>query len=555
MGREYGKSDDTAEPLERWMLVTLLLALLVGVHLRVERLSAVPLFGDEYHSLNVIDQPLEELLRSFDQWGTHIALPALQRMSHEALGPGVMGLRLPVVIAGILSLLLCFLVASRLVGRLPALLATVALALNPMHVFYSRFGRSYVPALLLGLALVQAVSRATRGVDRPDHIAWVYWMLVMVVAALLPYVHLTSLAFVGALALTSLALSWQAERRLADLLPPMVTFGLAGILTWLLYLPAMDAVREYLSGIETLASPGPVHAMDVATLLAGGRWVGFLWLAVVPLAAVWALRARTRSALWLLAGISGPLIGLLLSTPYGMAYAYARYLLVSLPFLLMLLAWLFVHLLQLLAPRDARATQIAGVLGIALLIVIHLMGPYGPSNRDDHPFSNSYLALRQLPAFDLPDPETPAFYRTLAENDAVDCIIEAPLLVSRAVLLYRNYQLQHGKRTLVGLAADVRGALGGLPYVSIRDHASLRECGADFLVLHLAVDTELARYWRFVYDEALPSVRSPGDDGFMLRHEEYTSQPFRRLHNLVPPLTEQLGEPIYRDALIVAWRL
>jgi len=542
-------ADDPAAPPGRWIIVTLLCALAVGVHLRVERLGEVPLFGDEHHSLVVIDQPVGEIFRSFDRWGTHSALPMLQRISLEIFGPGVVGLRLPVVAAGILSLLLCFSVARELVGRLPALLATVALALHPMHVYYSRFGRGYVPALFLGLLLVKAVAAATRSDDR---FAWSRWLLVAVVAALLPYMHLTALSFVGTLALASLALSWRAGRNAAGLVPPLIAFGLGGVLTWLLYLPAMDAVLAYLSGIEELPSPGTVHAIDVATLLAGGRLAGFTLLAAVPLGAVWILRARTQSALWLIAAMAGPLIGLIVSSPYGMAYAYARYLLLALPFLLMLVAWLFVRLCEFALPLGLQGQKLAGIAGILALIILHLAGPGAPSGPDDHPFSNSYLALRQLPPFDLPDPATPDLYRMLAEDDTVDCIVEAPLLVSRAVLLYRNYQLQHGKRTLVGLAAGVNGALAELPYVAIRDETSLRESGADYLVLHLAVDSELSRYWRFVYSAG---ARSPGDEGYMLRHQEYSSQPFRRLHELVGPLTEQLGEPAYRDALIVAWRL
>ncbi|MFT7465310.1 MAG: hypothetical protein ACI9EF_003675 [Pseudohongiellaceae bacterium] len=555
-------TDHESHSLPRWAWLALVIIVCLGVQARADHLDALPLFGDEFHSLDLVSRPFSEIAETFDQRGTHIALPMLQRLSQQALGPGVFALRLPTLLAGVLSLLLCFRVAKPLVGSMAALLSTAALALSPMHLYYSRFGRGYMLALLLGLLLVHATRRATllamQRVTRQATLAspppgslklrsWSSWLPVILLAALLPYVHLSALTFVGTVALASMGLSWSAQRRLADCAPALIAFASGGLLTAFMYWPALAPLRTYLTQIDTLVSPGDVQAHELATLLAGGRLAGYVWLGAIPLALLWMLRGRSHSVVWLVAAMAGPLLGLAISAPYGMSYAYARYLFVGLPFAWMALAWLVT---QLVGSR-----HLAAALGLSALAALFVSGPASPLRTNDFPFANSYLALRELPAFDEAEPHTAEFYRMIADDDSIERIIEAPLLMSRAVLLYRNGLLQHGKPTLAGTVADLGGPLSELPYVPILNRAKRKSSGADLLVLHLSIDAELARYWRYVYDEAWPHTATPGDAGFMLRNKTYTSQTFHRLHGLVPQLTKSLGEPLYRDALIVAWRL
>ena len=70
------------------------------------------------------------------------ALVYLDAFVPEA-GESVFTFRLPFVLAGLLGLWLCFPVARALVGARAAWLATLLLAVHPMHVFYSRFARAY----------------------------------------------------------------------------------------------------------------------------------------------------------------------------------------------------------------------------------------------------------------------------------------------------------------------------------------------------------------------------------------------------------------------------
>jgi hypothetical protein len=135
-------------------------------------------------------------------------------------------------------------------------------------------------------------------------------------------------------------------------------------------------------------------------------------------------------------------------------------------------------------------------------------------------------------------------------------IIESPILHSRAVLLYRNYYLTHGKDVLMGIVQleDVR--LNG-PYAFIGDPQVGRKAGAQYLVVHKDVETELKAYWSYVYNRALPKVESYWNRGFMHRHQTYflSQDLVEMVEVLSGALSNQLGEPFYEDGIVVAWKL
>ena len=122
------------------LVSNVLVGLLLGILLRVQGLGGQALFGDEYHTLYTVEESYGTILRTFDNVGSHIVLPLLQRISLDVFGDGVLSMRLPALIPGVLTLLLLYPLARKLVGPTPACLATLALCFSPMHVYYSRFG-------------------------------------------------------------------------------------------------------------------------------------------------------------------------------------------------------------------------------------------------------------------------------------------------------------------------------------------------------------------------------------------------------------------------------
>ena len=173
--------------------------------------------------------------------------------------------------------------------------------------------------------------------------------------------------------------------------------------------------------------------------------------------------------------------------------------------------------------------------------------------------ANTYLSLLGLPAFDAVWPGTPDFYLRLAERRKDERqnlrVIELPALTNRTRHLYRNYQLQHGANTVLALLPAEFPRLPRGPYVSLNRPDWVESADADYLIVHLDVADEVARYWSWLYGTSGPGPFGPAAAAHMERHAQYgvpgsqIGPEWRRL------LSQSLGEPIYRDSTIEVWPL
>jgi hypothetical protein len=526
------------------------LALVLGTWMRVRDLGDLPLHGDEFHTLLRGSEPVDltrvsygEILTQFDTVGSHVPLPLLQRLSLDLFGPGVVSMRLVAIVPGLLLLFLAYPWLRTLVGADAAALGTLALALNPMVVFYSRFARGYMLALLFAFALGWAVVR----VLDPERRRRASWAVLVGAGALLPWVHLSALGFVLALALGGLALAVRESRALT--LRLLGAFALAGGLAFALHLPVLGQVLSYFRVMES--EPPPLSWFGVPTLIAGGRIAAGTWLVLLVLAVPLGLRRHRASVVLGLGGLLGPLVLLLATNPRGMDYAWARYVMSALPSLagLCALAW------TELGARLPRSGSAALVLGAALLLVQHGLGLPGLRAPRDGAFSNTYLALHALRAFDEPYPETPEFYRTLARDPSARRIVEMPPLLTRAVLLYRNYALQHGKEVWIGWSGELPAGIQGPPFVR---PLALEPGQADYLVLHKDQTAEVPAYFRYVHEELWPTMRVAADDTFMRRQETIYGQNLMGAEKIAPiaqRLGEVHGQPYFEDERILVWKL
>jgi hypothetical protein len=411
-----------------------------------------------------------------------------------------------------------------------------------MHVYYTRFGRAYSITILLGLPLLVLLHRAELRRWRGP------WLLfaIGVLAAVTPWVHLSAAGFVAALGLVAIALAW-GRGGWREALRPLVVFALAAVACVLLFAPVMDAVVEYATKLPDERKASPQGIFGITTLLAGGVSAGLVWLAALPLAAVLLWRREPALSALLVAAILGPTVFLLATMPHGMEYAYARYLLNAIPAMLLLLAWLLV---RLLGPRVGVS------LGLVLVAVVWIAGPQGPLRPEERSFANTYLALRTLPAFDERFRFTSEVYDRIAEDDEAAVIIESPVIHSRAVLLYRNYYLTHGKDVVMGVISPDDVRLNG-PYAFIGDPQVGAETGARYLVVHKDIEYELRVYWKTVYDSVLPEVESRWNRGMMERHRTYflNSGLKEMVDVLAPALEKQLGAPFFEDERVYCWKL
>ena len=536
----------------RWLI--LCAALLLGTYLRLQDLGELALFGDENHSLRQASEPLGVLLTQFDTLGSHVVLPLVQHFSMQVFGPGLWALRLVALLPGLLTLYLIYPLGKSLVGRTPALLASLALALSPMHIYYSQFARSYALSALLGMLLVFFLARALEA--KPE--ARRDWILSFVIAGLLPYVHLSSAGFVGLAALVSIGCAWKRAGKLQAALWPLFGFGLALALCLAAYAPVWDQVQFYLNeAMPESQKKHPSGLAGIVILLAGGSVQALLMLVMLPLGLLGLARKRTAAALLIAATIAGPVLALLITRPHGMEYAYARYLLTALPFLPMLMAWLLYALAKRLVQSEGTASLACLLLGVLGIGLGFFQGPaWGP--RPASPvFNNSYLALHALPAFDAPWSGAPDFYAQLALDPSVERIVEYPPLQTRAVLYYRQLALQHGKQVLLGWPKQPLPGMGPSVYVSM-DSVSARD--ADYIILHRDPAAEVRAYWKFVYAQAGPEEGWGLETGFLKRHRSHWAdqQVLNRvdfLANEAAQLRERLGPALYKDSKLLVWKL
>ena len=529
--------------LERpWTLACLALA----SWLCLRGLSGVFLIGDEFHSLRSVDLGFAELARTYDRYGSGLALPVLQKIAASLGGHGLIAYRLPAIVGALATRLVLAPRARRIFGTPSALLASAALASSAIHVFYSRYARGYALAAFLALVFVLSLLATLEHARRR-------WLAGVVLAGgLLPAVHLSTGPFLLA---TGLAALWCARRE-----PCLraLAAALAGgaLLALLLHVPAWAQLRAFLDLKLLEGTPTPFGALDVSTALAGSRAAGWVVLVALPLAAIALVRRQGERATLVLAGPLGLVAGLFVTQPPGLVPAYARYLFVAWPLCLALLAWGWVELVRLLPLPRRAADPAAFVLGLALLAGAWLAGPLGRAHVPDGRFANSNLALHALPAFDAPWSGASRFYGMLAKLDEGVRIAEFPALRTRDLMLYRNHWLRHRHDVLLAHLGDAELApIVGGPYADLRDLDELAREEIDLVIVHHDVDAELANYWAFVHKEAWPPLRRAGDDAPMAALSGFGARTGhgRDVPALERALRKRFGDPSYEDTSVRVW--
>ncbi|MAB81066.1 MAG: hypothetical protein CMJ89_17100 [Planctomycetes bacterium] len=527
-------------------------------YLTLRGLGQAHLFGDEFHSVRNLGHSFGELAGLYDAFGSGLLLPLAQKIAVDLAGAGLWAYRAPSLLGGFLALLLCYPCARRLVGPAPAALVTLALGSSPSFIFYTRYGRGYALASLFALFLAYALLRL--GEDSSSGRRRLFWAAsVAVSGALLPYAHL----FSASSALSIGAAGWIGiEARRGTLQHPvpsrrpiLLALAAAALLSVLLHLPAWETLWDFLDKKALAGAGGEFGPGDVATILYGNRGFGWIALGALPMALFVLWRRDPRRAFFLGSAALGPALVLCVARPPGLAYAYARYLLPSLPFQWMLIAWLAAYTARILLKR--HATESVTLLGGALLLAaLYFAGPLPRTGRG--PFANSNLALTPLEAFDAPWPRRSKFYGVMEETREDVTLIEAPELWNRSGLLHRSAWLQHGKNIVVGFVWEQRPErVPGGPYVDLNDRDALASVQADYLVFHKNIYEELTNYWAFVWNQVWPKIENARSQAFMDAHSQYgfVKQRFEPLRALENRLRKDLGLPAFEDHLVVVWDL
>lgn len=291
---------DAAMP---WLALTALCV--VALVLRLVRLDTGMWIDEIYALVHSFREPLGTIVTTF-YGDTHHPLYAVgARLSLVAFGESAWSIRLPAVLFGVATIPLTYLLARRVTSHREGLLASALLAVSYHHVWFSQNARGYTMMAFFAMASTLVLLRALeRGAVR-DFV----WYAAL--AALGAYTHLTMVFVAVGHALVVLVeiirpehrghrLSWRA---------PFIGFGLAALLTVLLYAPMLGEVIDYfvnrpsrLVGVSTpaWALREAIRVLIVGfgaatVLLGGGVLMLGLVIGVTGFAAL--LRAHRNAAL------------------------------------------------------------------------------------------------------------------------------------------------------------------------------------------------------------------------------------------------------------------
>ncbi|HSE95378.1 MAG TPA: glycosyltransferase family 39 protein, partial [Methylomirabilota bacterium] len=171
--------------IRRWLqadgalhVATLAIILGWGCWLRLVHLD-LPMRHDEVSTFfQYVSRPLAETLYRYDLQNNHVLHTLLMRGSWRLFGDSPAALRLPALVAGILSMPAAYVVARKLYGREAALLTVGLAAAGSELIKYSTNARGYSLVMLLSLLLV-AVADALRRDPTPTR-----WALFVACTAL-----------------------------------------------------------------------------------------------------------------------------------------------------------------------------------------------------------------------------------------------------------------------------------------------------------------------------------------------------------------------------------
>lgn len=174
-------------------LAIVALLTLIGLAFRLAHLDGT-LLGDELSTAYLIgDRGLADTVRAVST-DAEISPPLYFAVAwlFVQVGSDPEMVRIPALIAGVVSIPLTYLVGTRALSRPAGLIAAAVMALNPFMIFYATDARAYTLAIALLLASTLAMLLAVRG----GGTRW--WVLYGLFSCLCMYTHYTTAFVLGA---------------------------------------------------------------------------------------------------------------------------------------------------------------------------------------------------------------------------------------------------------------------------------------------------------------------------------------------------------------------
>jgi hypothetical protein len=534
----------------------LVLAVLVGVALRLHQLGSQVIADDEWHALDLLGSqrsyPFRSILMHFGTDDVCIPLTLYYKLASVTVGISEWVVRMPSLAAGLASLVVFPLLIRPLHGRRVATIFAWLLAVSPMHVYVSRNARPYAIALFLTFVALMAFHSCwtTSG----SRARWRY----VVCAVLAPYFHLTTLPVV----LFPLVLAFAARlvriSRAGDRMSNRALIGTASALAGGLLLLLGPPLLSDWTAIHDKVTSQPLNLYSFWGALELMIRAGRLYLATLGLALVGMIVLYRRDRLLALS------LGVLLMIPFAVVIAFhplgmtdpivnARYALVCLPLLL----WLVAVGLVVIGRRLRTVFPPAGVLTpAAWLLATGLSSPlvrneYTPNNWTNHAIFQYYLDMNPgenvhlrtahaaLMLKILQAPVSP-FYTELGRLPPMSLnLLEAPWFYQWQFNPFPIYQRVHHQQDFVGFVDDRTNParLGEVPlsdgrfnfrrFVHVLDEKDLCAKHIDLVLFHKDLAKEV---------EATPLLTRP-----------------RMVPKLIAYYVAHYGRPAYDDPTLAVF--
>lgn len=339
-------------------------------------LRAVGLDGglwiDEMYSVTVsVRISLWQIVTTFDGDGQHPLFAVLAHLSSRLAGDSAWAARLPAVAFGVASVPMLYALGREVAKRREALMAAALLTVSYHHVWFSQNARGYTMLAFFALLATWALIRALRTGG------WRWFILYAAATGLGAYTHLT-MVFMAVAQFVVLAV-WLTIRREGagpGWLRVLGGFGLAAVVTLLLYAPILDQVLWWFlyrpSNFEGLSTPSWAVG-EALRILRQGLGAGPTLLVAGAILAVgtwsWLRRSPLVLALFVAPGIA-TLVGALLAR--GTMYPRFFFYLVGFAVLILVRGLTVTGdlLARVLVRRDPAARRhLAGAVSAALVIL------------------------------------------------------------------------------------------------------------------------------------------------------------------------------------------
>lgn len=561
--------------------LALTLAVVVGLFLRVYLLKDQVFADDEWHGLYyVIGKSPFWLLTHFSIPGaTCIPLNLYTWLLGATVGWSEIGLRLPLLVCGMLCVLVCPLLAREIIGTRQSAWLALLLAISPLLVFYSRICRPYSAVALFAFAAILFAARWAR------FGGWRTGVLYIVTAILAVYFHLfaivTALAPALAAIIYYLLVRIRGKQEQATVKPPLhhwiiATAIIVTMSALLLSAPMLQSVR---STFFTIALKGTFSIQSlppIAMLMAGTGQpvlIVLFWVAFI-VGAIELCRRNPWFGGMLVSLFPLHVLALLLSRPDSAqsAIVLVRYSIPLVPVCLLFVACGIQTGLDAIAARTEFRPALQNLIAIVCVAAFVLAGPLPqcyvtPNNFTNHgafqyryghmDWSHSFHSDLTPPDFTLNTViqagEVSPLYSMLGKDPDDRPIVEYPMMIGDHFNPLYYYQHFSKRPVIVGYATDValpRGLAAGNIY------------GDTYIdqVISLVHDPSRLRFRNFVSMDDLSAMRARGVE-YIILHKRYEAQlyavamPLPDLARLYKQYSEKIGVPAYEDAHVVAWHL